>query len=316
MILNRLFFKAGGLSHFIALKLKINKGHHQLTEMSYTYQMKKIILSGSLLFILFTNTCLAEQNGNCTKFTPMTFGILPFVSAKQLVIRFTPMANYLSQHLNTQVRIETAPSFIEFGRRTVVNKRYDILFTAPHFYPHANEAGYQLIASVDSPGMKAVIVVPKQSPVKNINDLRGKRLATVDAKSLATLLIKKHLLKNKINPAKDLKIIFTPTHNASLLSSYHGITDASALMQPPYEAASKQVRDNMRIITTTERGPHIPISVGDRISDACADEISTLLLTMSSNIEGKQVLKHNRFSGFKKARISEYEKIKNQMLRP
>lgn len=276
----------------------------------YTHQMTKNMLPGLILFSLFTSSCFAKQFGNCTQSSPVTFGILPFVSAEQLVIRFTPLVNYLSHHLNTEVRIETAPGFMEFARRTVIDKRYDILFTAPHFYPHADKAGYRLIASVDSPGMKAVIVVPKDSSVNNIHDLLGKRLATVDAKSLATIQIKRHLIKNGINPTQDLQMIFTPTHNASLLSSYHGITDASALMQPPYEAASKQVRDSMRIITTTERGPHIPISVGPRISKTCAEEISTLLLGMSSNTEGQQVLKHNRFTGFRQTQINEYEKIK------
>jgi len=251
--------------------------------------MRLLILFSSILFSLLTTTGYAKQTGNCTASSPITFGILPFVSAQHLVIRFTPLVNYLSSHLNAQIRIETAPNFVEFTRRTAEDKRYDILFTAPHFYPQARKAGYRLIASVDSPGMKAVIVVPKNSSIKKLDDLRSKRLATVDTKSLATLLVKKHLLQ-------------------------HGI-DASALMQPPYEAASVQVRNSMRIIAKTESAPHIPISVGDRISQPCAEEISTLLLTMSLSDEGRQVLKHNRFSGFRKPQADEYEKIKQLMLK-
>ena len=277
--------------------------------------MRLLILFTSILFSLLPTTGYAKQTGNCTASSPITFGILPFVSAQHLVIRFTPLVNYLSSHLNAQIRIETAPNFVEFTRRTAEDKRYDILFTAPHFYPQARKAGYRLIASVDSPGMKAVIVVPKNSSIKKLDDLRSKRLATVDTKSLATLLVKKHLLQHGINPDKDLVIISTPTHDASLLSAYHGVTDASALMQPPYEAASVQVRNSMRIIAKTESAPHIPISVGDRISQPCAEEISTLLLTMSLSDEGRQVLKHNRFSGFRKPQADEYEKIKQLMLK-
>jgi len=281
---------------------------------AYTEPMRLLIwISGTLLFLLST-ICFAKSVTHCSQTSPLTFGILPFVSAEQLVIRFTPLVNYLSQHLNTQIRIETAPSFKEFSRRTTQDKRYDILFTAPHFYPLAHKSGYRLIASVDSPGMHAVFVVPKKSKIKNINDLKGKRLATVDTKSLATLLIKKHLRQQNINPDSDLKIIATPTHNASLLSAYHGVTDASALMQPPYATANKQVRDSMRIIAKTERAPHIPISVGDKISNACAIQIAQLLLAMRSSVEGKHVLQHNRFSGFRLSRTEEYEKFNAQIL--
>jgi len=278
--------------------------------------MRLLILPGCLLLSLFASTGFANTNNPCSQASPITFGILPFVSAEQLVIRFTPLVNYLSQQLNTQIRIETAPSFIEFSRRTSKDKRYDLLFTAPHFYPLARKSGYRLIASVDSPGMRAVFVVPKQSPIQNINDLKGKRLATVNTKSLATLLIKKHLNQHNINPDNDLKIIATPTHNASLLSTYHGITDASALMQPPYAAASQQVRNRMRIIAKTQRAPHIPISVADRISTACAAQISKLLINMSSSFEGRQVLKHNRFSGFKLSSADIYEKFSAQFYHP
>ncbi len=274
----------------------------------------RLFVVTSCLFLLINNVSFAATNGSCKTLSPITFAILPFVSTKQLVIRFTPLVNYLSHHLDADIRIETAPNFSEFTHRTVETNRYDILFTAPHFFPQAHDAGYQLIASVDSPGMRALIVVPKNSNIKNLNDLKGKRLATASANSLATLLVKKHLTEHNINPDKDLTLITTPTHDASLLSTYHNITDASALMQPPYAAASKQVRDNMRILAKTHRAPHIPLSVSKRISKACANEISTHLINMKTTKEGKQVLKHNRFSGFQKVNLEKYEHFKHAIL--
>ena len=254
----------------------------------------------------------ASERNSCTPFNPVTFGILPFISAEQLVDRFSPLAQYLSKQLNISIRIETAPDFVEFARRTHEDQRYDILYTAPHFYPQANsKAGYQLIASVDSPGMWAVIVAPEKSNIRTVEDLKGKRLATVHPMGLSSLLVRKYLTAHNIDPDKDITMIATPTHDASLLSSYHDITDASALMQPPYAAASQQVRNSMRIIANTESTPHIPISVSPRISKNCAAQISSLLLNMGNTIEGRKVLKHTRFSGFKQAKKDEYEKIRD-----
>jgi len=259
---------------------------------------------------------IANERGNCTEFRPITFGILPFVSVEQLVVRFTPLAHYLSNYLQVPMRIETAPNFVEFARRTHEDQRYDILFTAPHFYPQANsKAGYRLIASVDTPGMRAVIVAPERSRIHSVNDLNGKRLATVHPMALSTLLVKKYLSENGIDPDVDITMIATPAHDASLLSSYHGITDASALMLPPFEAASKNVRESMRIIAETESTPNIPISVSPKISENCALEITDLLLKMNTTAEGQNVLKHNRFSGFRRAQLEEYEKIRDLLVR-
>jgi len=253
---------------------------------------------------------------SCRNAGPIIFGILPFISAEQLVIRFTPLVRYLSRKLHTSVRIETAPNFVEFARRTHEDQRYDILFTAPHFYPQAHsKAGYRLIVGVDSPGMWAVIVVPRKSQIHNIDDLSGKRMATVHPMGLATLLVRKHLSDAGIDPDVDITMISTPSHDASLLSSYHGVTDASALMSPPYEAASEKVRKDMRIIAKTESTPHIPISVSPRIGERCATEISEIMLRMGTTAEGQSVLSHNRFSGFKKTYPEDYEKVRDLLAR-
>jgi phosphonate transport system substrate-binding protein len=253
---------------------------------------------------------LATESPECSDPDPIVFGILPFVSAEQIVIQFSPLAHYLSGKLQVTVRIETAPDFAEFARRTNEDRRYDILFTAPHFYSSASSmGGYRLIASVDSPGMWAVIVVPKESGIYSLVDLVGKRLATVPPLGLATLLVRKHLQDAGIDPDVDITMISTPSHNASLLSSYHGVTDASALMQPPYKAASEKVRKSMRIIARTQTTPHIPVSVGARINDECAAKIADLLLKLKTTPDVKNVLKHNNFSGFKKASPREYEKL-------
>jgi ABC-type phosphate/phosphonate transport system substrate-binding protein len=143
----------------------------------------------------------------------------------------------------------------------------------------------------------------------------GKRLATVPPMGLATLLARKYLTGHGINPDTDLTMVETPTHDASLLSSYLKVTDASVLMQPPYKSASAQIRSHMRVIARTDSTPHIPISVSPRISNTCAAEIKTLLLNMAATQEGRKVLSHNSFSGFKATSPGEYERARDLLVR-
>jgi phosphonate transport system substrate-binding protein len=275
------------------------------------------------IFFLFTSAQATplqpadKATRSCSQYDYLTFGILPFLSNEQLVIQFSPLAKYLSKKLDVPVRIETAPDFSEFAKRTLQGTYYDILFTAPHFYPRAHdEANYQLVASVDSPGMRAVIVVPKKSNIFSAQDLRGKQLATAHPKALSTLLVKKYLKNAGIDPETDLTLVSTPSHDASLLSSYHGVTDASSLMHPPYTAASELVRQNMRIIARTESSPHIPLSVNPRVNANCTAKISKVLLSMSATQAGRKALSHNRFSGFRKAHTQEYERIRDVLQSP
>lgn len=239
----------------------------------------------------------------------LVFGFLPILSPQKLVARFGPLTDYLAEQLNRPVRLETAPNYEEFVRRT--NKqRYDILFTAPHFYYIAQrKAGYRVLVRVDAPTMSAVIVARKDSGINSVGDLRGKKLSTVDPLALGTALVKAHLSANHIDPDKDVTLVATPTHNASLLSAYKRVTDAASLMLPPYNRAKPEVKSTMKIIAQTPGTPHMPISVSASVSAEDRAIIENALLNLQSKDEGKNLLKHLSWPGFAKTTPAEYDQL-------
>jgi len=263
----------------------------------------------------FFMTCNAygagpERSTACIQDTPLIFGVLPMLSSEKLVQRFAPLVNYLSDELHTPVRIETAPDFQEFFHRTNKEERYDLLFTAPHFFYQArHKAGYRLLARVGPSGMSAIIVVPARSDIRSVRDLAGRKLATVDPMGLATLLARKLLTESGLDPDKDLTLVSTPSHNASLLSSYYGVTDASSLMMPPFRVASAEVRENMRVVATTESTPHMPVSAAPWVSENCMRDITEVLVRMDTTPEGRKTLGKINFSGFVETDPDVYERL-------
>lgn len=251
-----------------------------------------------------------ERSTACIQDTPLIFGVLPMLSSEKLVQRFAPLVNYLSDELHTPVRIETAPDFQEFFHRTNKEERYDLLFTAPHFFYQArHKAGYRLLARVGPSGMSAIIVVPVRSDIRSVRDLAGRKLATVDPMGLATLLARKLLTESGLDPDKDLTLVSTPSHNASLLSSYYGVTDASSLMMPPFRVASAEVRENMRVVATTESTPHMPVSAAPWVSENCMRDITEVLVRMDTTPEGRNTLGKINFSGFVETDPDVYERL-------
>jgi ABC-type phosphate/phosphonate transport system substrate-binding protein len=117
-------------------------------------------------------------------------------------------------------------------------------------------------------------------------------------------------MANNIDPDKDLTLVATPTHNASLLSAYKRITDAASLMVPPYNRAKPQVKNSMKILSKTAGTPHMPISVSPSVTQKEAAIIQSALLNLNSSDEGKALLKHLSWPGFVKASPSEYDELK------
>jgi len=262
----------------------------------------------SLFFYTFSQAVFAQQEGSDKE---IIFGVLPIISTEKLFARFGPMADYLSKQIGQPIRLVTAVDFPTFKKRTESGKHYDFVFTAPHMYYSAQrKAGYKVIVRVAAPDMKAVIIVPKESEIKSLNDLKGKKLSTTAPVALSTLMIKAHLRKVGINPKKDLSLIYTPSHNASLISTYKRVTDAGSLMLPPFKRAKKAIQSSVRILSLTDGVPHMPIAVAKSLNKATADKLKAALVELKLSDEGKALLKHLRWPGFAAAKPSEYDKLK------
>ena len=184
-------------------------------------------------------------------------------------------------------------------------------YTAPHLYYLAQRrAGYRVIARVDAPILRAIIVVRKDSDIQSLAQLKGRSLSTLDPVSLCSVLVRSHLSKAGIDPDKDLDLVTTPSHNASLLSGFNGYTDAASLMMPPFQFARPEIRETMRIIDMTVGTPHVPISVAPWLAPEQAETIAQALTELNSNETGRAVLKQIGLPGFVRTSPKEYDQMK------
>jgi phosphonate transport system substrate-binding protein len=208
--------------------------------------------------------------------------------------------------------METAPDFQTFVQRTHREKRYDILFTAPHLYYLAElRAGYKALVRVDRQGMKAVIVAPRKNNITSLQDLRGRRLATTDSLALATVLVNALLLEHGLQPGRDLTLVATPSHNASLLSSHQRATDASALMLPLFRRSRAEIRESMEIIAETHSVPHMPIAAAAWLEPALVARLQETLLGLSGEPDGRELLDKLGWPGLTTVQPGEYEDLKS-----
>jgi phosphonate transport system substrate-binding protein len=260
-----------------------------------------------LVLALLCQPLLAENTQK-----PLIFGFLPILSTQKLISRFKPLTDFISEQLQQPVMIETAPDYKEFVKRTR-QQRYDILFTAPHFYYLANqENGYQVIVKVGGPDMRAIVVAKKSSHITNTKQLKGRTISTPDPLALGTILIRNFIRHAGLDPDKDVTLINTPTHNASLIAAYNGTTDAAGLMVPPYKRATPKIHDAMLILGYTRATPHMPISVAPTMAKDKVTKITTSLLGLSSTPHGQALLRHLSWpKGFTKATNEEYSVLKD-----
>jgi len=266
----------------------------------------KYLLLWILLFRLIIPAAHAAEADNT-----LVFGFLPVLSTHKLISRFKPLVDYLSKTLGQPIRMETARNYAAFLRRTR-QQRYDILFTAPHFYYLANrENGYQSIVRVGAPKLKAILVATRASQITQLTQLKGKKIATPDPLSLCTALIRNLLRSAGLDPDIDVTLVSTPSHNAALLTAFNGTTEAASLMIPPYQRATEDIRNAMLTLGVTKGVTNMPIAVSASLSQDKIDKIAKSLLSLHKTKEGQALLKHLSWPmGFARASNAEYASLK------
>jgi phosphonate transport system substrate-binding protein len=264
-----------------------------------------------LLLLSFVFPTSAFSNGtrpvNSDK-DQLVLGLLPFVSPERLTQRFEPLARHLSRALDVDVVLETAPDYREFVRRTAKEKRYDLLFTAPHFYYLAQRnGGYRVAVRVSGAPMDAVIVTPKTSPIYHLKDLSGRKLATPASLALGTLLVRERLATSDGDLTAEITLVETPTHNASLMSTINSFTDAASLMTPVFDRMAPDIKDEFRVIAKTSSTPHMPFSVAPWVSVDRGHAFTEAMVNMRNSEEGRSLLKHLGWPGFVEAKPNSYD---------
>ncbi len=238
----------------------------------------------------------------------LIFGFLPVLSTDMLVKRFEPLTDYLSKKMGVAVRFETAPDFATFQRRTVTERRYDFLHTAPHFYYLAQrDAGYRAVVRVDARKLHAVIVVRKESSIVSLKDLCARKLTTPSRLALMTALLRQTIAMIGCKKGEQVIMLSTPTHNAALLNVYNGTSDAAGLVSIIFDRTEAKVRNSMRVIGQTGSTPQMPLSVAPWIDKETAGKFTEILLSLNKTKEGRAVLKKTGWPGFKAATPLEYD---------
>ena len=110
--------------------------------------------------------------------TTLTFGVVPQQAASTLVRSWGPVLRYLEQKTGYRFVFRTAPDIPTFEQRLAAGE-YDFAYMNPYHFVAVNrgEAGYQAIARAKDKKIRGILVVRKDSPLSQLQELDGKELA-------------------------------------------------------------------------------------------------------------------------------------------
>ena len=203
--------------------------------------------------------------------------MLPYLSAVRLEPIYVPLGIEMSKVVGGIVDFRTASNDRKFFSN-LKQQGYDIALIQPFWYPPAvDRYGYLPLVRFSEP-LSSLIYVLDESPIRTLEDLRGKTIATPPASVPIVHMAKRELKQRGMIPGKDLKLKAVKAIDSCFQKVVIGA--ASACIGPSFAKALIENKMNLRLRTVLET-PAIPgfsLVVHNRVPASDRQKIKSLLL--------------------------------------
>jgi len=237
----------------------------------------------------------------------LSFGVVPQQSASKLARLWTPILNYLGEQTGYRLRFRTAQNIPAFEQRLAAGE-YDLSYMNPYHYTTFHRVpGYVAFARARDKRIKGIIVVRKDSPVKDLREFAGQTLAFPSPAAFAASVLPRAQFKPK-------NISITPKYVSSHDSVYRtvarGLYPAGGGVMRTFNNVDSAISDQLRILWTTR--PYTPhaIAAHPRVSKQVVLRLQQAMLAMEQDLRGKKLLSSIKIKGFEGGENRDWDDVR------
>lgn len=231
----------------------------------------------------------------------LKFGFTPVLSEADMRAEFEPLMTYLSDAIGQKVVLYIAKNYGDL-RTQMEAGAVDIGSFSPFAYVDAARGGkIRIIAQSILDGSatyRGIIVARKDSGLKKVADLEGKRFAFVDPKSASGYVYPRAMLVEKgVTPERYFKeTIFAGGHDKVIAAVLEGRVDAGAIYDGALgvEKTKGVPTENLVTLASTDPIPHDAIAVRIGMDEALAKKIQAALVDLDKSEAGRRVIANSK----------------------
>ncbi len=244
-------------------------------------------------------------------------GFVPSEGGVDIVARFAPLVDHLSEQLGHPIEARSATEYI--GVITAMqNKQLEFAYFGPKAYIEARTmAGAQAIVreldAQGNPGYRSILIVHKDSPHQTLADLQGVRFGFVVQNSTSGYLVPAVGIAEQtgVRPEEYFgQIVWTGTHGNAMQAVARRELDAAATndldLRAMHEGGSIN-REDFRIVWTSDLIPGSPIAARSDIPESLKDAVREAVLSMNDRPDDLRAMSRG---GFTRASDQDYEPIR------
>lgn len=267
--------------------------------------MSKQIINylNTYFLLLLTSTSFADAE------TIYTWSVVPQFTGTAVHRDWTPFLDKLQTNTGYRFKLkvyDTIPEF-EIG---FLKGEPDFAYMNPYHAVMAKEAqGYEPLIRNGKRMLTGILVTRKDSPIDNVKNLEGKKIAFPSPNAFAAALYMRALLRNK--EGISFIPVYAGTHSNAYRQTLIGRTLASGAVERTLLKERKEVQQSLKTIYSTPSFPSHPLTIHPRIPVNVKRTIQAAILKLNDTEDGRNILEPILLSNPVKANYSEdYQPIK------
>lgn len=193
---------------------------------------KLTLLSVSLSSIIMLSACSKPQENTTLNIGYQKYGLLPIIKARGDLDKILK-----KQGVNVKwVEFPAGPQLLE--GLNVGSVSFGEAGEAPPIFAQAANSNLIYVANQPAAPLAEALIVPKDSPIQSVQDLKGKRIVLNKGSNVHYLLLK--VLEANHLTLKDIEVVYLPPADARAAFE-KGVVDAWVIWDPFFAAAEKQL---------------------------------------------------------------------------
>jgi ABC-type phosphate/phosphonate transport system substrate-binding protein len=170
----------------------------------------------------------------------------------------------------------------------VLAREVDFAFTNHLFSPERNKMGWKVFGRREGPALSGQIVVPANSPVKTLAELAGKQIAFPGSEAfIAYKVTSAQLIKQNIQAST----LFAGNMDGAFSQLFSGKVQAVGANSQLVDGYEKRESRSFRVLWSSGPFNDLALMASPRVSDTEIRAVAKAFIGMSSDPEGKSILK-------------------------
>lgn len=256
------------------------------------------------------------QNGQ----TVWRFAVHPLHNPGKLISSYQPLIAHLNASIpEARFALETSRDYQDYERK-IRTGTLGFLLPNPWQTLEAMKVGYEVIAMAGVPGdFKGVIVVRKDSRLKEVGDLRGLAVSYPAPTAVAACLLPQWFFHEKgLDVNRGIVNRYVGSQESSIMSVYLGESAAGCTWPPPWRAFQREHPEEasqLRVIWETPSLVNNSVMVHKSVPPAVRQQLRRLLVELDRTPAGRAILAGIETERFLPASDADYEPVRRFVTR-